>query len=453
MKNSRLLSVVAATTLLPVISAVQTPLASASMCTAQSKSTVTPSTAATNDDALSNFKGSSLGGFNLGSSSSGGNSTPTQTGVAKQLITTAGPTHSLQFITGPKSPDRTDKAWGITSTDLGVAYGDGSHTYFAFGDTGSCRTGDDGWRSNTLVRTSDKNYGDGITIDQALTRDGWTSSGTAKQFIPSLQAGNDDFTEVTTIPTAGIVIDGVHYVDYMSVKHWGDAGQWATNYAATMRSTDGGVHWDVVTDSVRVNNEASKNFDYIMPGKKGYATGNENLQMSAFIEKDGYVYRFSTPNGRFGSAYLSRAPKDQFPAEDAFKYWDGSSWSDDAAAVSNPSAALFGDRVSELSVTYNEYLGKYIAMYLVEGTGLVVRTADSLTGPWSDTRLLVSTSTVPDLYGGFVVPNQDDQNLYYVLTTWSEYNVYFMRTDLDFALENNITSDNIVGEEVVVPAQ
>ena len=115
----------------------------------------------------------------------------------------------------------------------------------------------------------------------------------------------------------------------------------------------------------------------------------------------------------------------------------------------NSAAAVIDGPVSELSVAFSTYLNKYVALYLMEGTGLVMRTADSLTGPWSAQRVLVDTHTVPDLYGGFILPKQDDQHLYYVATTWSDYNVYFMRTDLDYVGQNTTVDDNITVDRVL----
>lgn len=411
-------------------------VANAQMCTPQSTGGATPIQGGETFSPANNGGSSSF----LGSSRA---SAPAPKYGTPKNLRLEGPTQSLHILTGPASPDRTDH-WGITSTDLGIAYLDkgSNQTYLAFGDTGGCRApGDDFWRSNALVRTQDSNFGDGLDLQEVLTDSGYRSSGTAKEFLRSLHAPNDAYTEVTKIPTAGIVVDGVHYMDYMSVRHWGAPGQWDTNYAATARSIDG-VNWDVVPGTVRENAGAAGGIG--MPDSAGQRPGNDKLQMSAFYEEDGYIYRMSTGQGRYGAAYLSRAPKAQFPREDAFEYFDGTGWSRNAGAL----APVIDDRVSELSVTYSTYLGKYVALYLVEGTGLVMRTADSLTGPWSPRRVLVDKDTIPDIYGGFIMPKQDDQHLYYVATTWSDYNVYFLRTNLDFVGVNTEFDDNITVADI-----
>ena len=179
----------------------------------------------------------------------------------------------------------------------------------AVGDTfGGPNSAD--WRPNTILRSSDTDLSNGITIPDGqwftgnwfggapLGPDGYPNR--ARQVIlPSgLPAG------VTLIPTAGISIPtpgtefGVtQYMSFMSVTQWGAPGQWSTNYSALAYSTDNGENWTVAPQTVRYNQPWS---------------GNQNFQQSAFVRPgDGYVYVYGTPNGRQGAAYLSRvAEKD-----------------------------------------------------------------------------------------------------------------------------------------------
>ncbi|WP_254868088.1 DUF4185 domain-containing protein [Corynebacterium sp. Marseille-Q2823] len=367
---------------------------------------------------------------------------------------TGGPTQIKQLITGAGSPNRTDQKFGISGTDLGIAYSDDTgHSYYVFGDSMDCVGEGDGWRSNLLLRTTDHDYGDGLRLEEALTTGGWSDNGRAKEFIPSQKVGDADTNgERTTIPTAGIVVDGVHYVDYMSVRSWHDPNTgWSTNYAATVKSTDGGVTWRAVPEATRTN--ASHGANAPIPGGANYRAGFEKLQQSAYIEHGDYVYRFTTGNGRRGPAYLSRAPKSEFPNERAFSYYSDGSWVKDPAQASE----VLDGKVSELSVAYNQYLGKFVTMYGVEGEGIVMRTADSPEGPWSPRRMLVSAETTKvvsgeplnDTYAPFVLPNQDDQHLYYTLTSWRDYNTMLMRTDLDFVGEDMENNDHIAVSDVV----
>ena len=401
MKFRSLASAVTITALLPVALIAQAPHALAAPCTPYSKSgsfTSKPAGPA---------GGSSLGGLSAlfnGSSkpSQSERSTSGQRSNYNQRQITGGPTQIMQLITGAGSPNRTDLDFDVSGTDLGIAYADGDgRSYYVFGDTMDCVSEGDGWRSNVILRTTDQDYGDGLRLDEALTNSGWSGSGRAKEFIPSQKVGDADMNgERTTIPTAGIAVDGVHYIDYMSVRSWHDPKTgWSTNYAATVKSTDGGVTWHAVPEATRTN--ASHGANAPIPGGANYQDGFEKLQQSAYVELDG--------------------------------------------------------KVSELSVAYNDYLGKFVTMYGVEGEGIVMRTADSPEGPWSSRRKLVDESTAKvisgeplnDTYAPYVLPNQDDQHLYYTLTSWRDYNTMLMRTDLDFVGEDMENNDHIAVSDVV----
>ena len=79
---------------------------------------------------------------------------------------------------------------------------------------------------------------------------------------------------------------------------------------------------------------------------------------------------------------------------------------------------------------YNNYLGKFVAMYSNEWGALVLRTASDLTGPWSAPDVVIGTDEVPGLYGAYMHPWSQGQDLYFLATTWSDYNVMLMKTTL-----------------------
>src|SRR5699024_10891705 len=94
---------------------------------------------------------------------------------------------------------------------------------------------------------------------------------------------------------------------------------------------------------------------------------NANFQMGAFVrdhtedpdDPGSYVYLFGTPSGRDGPARLSRVRQQDIADVSAYRYWDGDGWTADPAAA----AVVLDGRVGELSVDYNAYLDRYIAMY------------------------------------------------------------------------------------------
>ena len=110
-----------------------------------------------------------------GPGSSGGSSSRTGAGSSAPMLRGTpgislpvldGPTQALQLLTGPGSPQRTDRQWGIAGTDLGIAFtGADGETFLAFGDTVACDGSATDWRSNVLLRTGDSDYADGLDVD------------------------------------------------------------------------------------------------------------------------------------------------------------------------------------------------------------------------------------------------------------------------------------------------
>ena len=271
----------------------------------------------------------------------------------------------------------------------------------AFGDTmGDCTVPGNQWRSNVLFRSGDGDLSDGITIDSAAMG----TDGLAKSIIPRI----DQPGEVTIIPTAGISVNGVQYLRYMSVAHWGRPGSWTTNYSGMAYSTDNGENWSVVPEMARRITDA---------GDAGRAPRRRRLLASRpdefVLKKDGedHLYEYLTPSGRQGAAIVARVPLADSPSAHelsaettplegvldptAYEYWDGDSQAwvtdiDDATPVL-PSPA------SELSTMWNEHLGKYTAMYSRSFDSVVMRTADEPQGPWSETTTLIDYSMLPGL--------------------------------------------------------
>lgn len=362
------------------------------------------------------------------SSGSGGTGSLTSwaDGTPWDLPDVSAPTEALYMVTGPNSPDETH-ALGLASTDLGFMWdAGGGRTLIAFGDSFGCASGLSGWHSNALFSSRDTDPSDGLLIDGAA------AGGRSGEFLPpSLKTPG---VEHTRIPTSGIEVDGDQYVDFMSVRSWGQPGRWTTNYAQTVRSTDGGQEFHPVGESTRASSRASD--DDRVAGAVDGRPVNDAFQMTALTKHSengrDYVYAYGTPSGRAGSAALARISEETFPDWSTAEYWDGSAWVGDAAAA----ATVLDGRVSELSVQYNEHRDSWLAMY--ESTeGIVLREAANPTGPWSTKKTVVSRLRSPDAYGAFMLPRQDPRDpsrLYFVMSTWSGYNTAMLRTDVDAVL-------------------
>lgn len=355
--------------------------------------------------------GSSAGSIANGSVAGGPNPIPWLNGSDGRLPDLQGTTTAVAHITGPRSANDTIRRFSVLGTDLGIMWDNGNGQILtAFGDTVGITTdplcglvGD--WRSNILLRSSDRHLADGMSIDSSpLDRPGHS-----KEIIPSLKVPG---VEKTTIPTTGISVGGTQYINFMSVRSWGDPGEWDTNSSAIAVSHDNGENWNVDRLTTRPN----------IPG-----TGNENFQMGSYVKHDGFVYAFGTPSGRSGAARLSRVPEAEITNLAKYEYWDGKGWVPRDPRAATP---VIPGPVSELSVQYNEYLGKFIAMYTDAGNSIVMRTSERLESGWSEPRVLVSSQQVPEVYGAYMHPWSQGSQLYFLATTWTDCNVMLMRTSL-----------------------
>ena len=93
-----------------------------------------------------------------------------------------------------------------------------------------------------------------------------------------------------------------------------------------------------------------------------------------------------------------------------------------------------GFRGHELSVVRNSYLDRSLMTYTDGwGDGASIREAAAPWGPWSDALTLVSSADVPDLYAPFMLPKytaNHGRTIYFTLSKWGPYNVFWYRPDL-----------------------
>lgn len=412
-------------------------------------------------------------------------------------------TQSNGWVTGPGPINYTDARFYINGTDLGIMWDNGlggtqRQVLIAFGDTFSAPGMTGLWRNNVLFRSIDAALGNGLTVlnpevgNPFAGSPGYLQNGrfVSEQLVRGIPGtiglfGNPSFfgSEVTIIPTAGVSVPydnelgARQYMNVMSVRNWGPAGMWTTNYSAIAYSDDNGETWTLEADTIR-------SAGFLRTFGHSFISGNENFQMGAFVRGvtldeageevyDGYVYSYGTPAGRFGPAYVSRVAEDDVLNLSRYEYWNGSSWvqgrpsaarpifgqaggsgflgeiirfADNIGLISvaNNVLGLFGipviiprGDVSEMSVQYNEYLGKYVVMYTEPSGRVVMRTSDTPQGGWSSPITVATSADYPQLYAPMIHPwSGTDQAagepyyLYWNLSQWGPYNVRLMQTDL-----------------------
>jgi len=84
------------------------------------------------------------------------------------------------------------------------------------------------------------------------------------------------------------------------------------------------------------------------------------------------------------------------------------------------------------AVRWNSYYKKWLMMYLNDPHyRIVLRTADSLTGPWSAEQVIVTGEQYPQLYAPYMPPLWNDgPDILYTMSLFGPYCVDFMRTRL-----------------------
>ncbi|GAA5145863.1 hypothetical protein GCM10025768_03670 [Microbacterium pseudoresistens] len=324
-------------------------------------------------------------------------------------------------LTGPGAINDTESVM-VAGTDLGSMVNVGDRTLFLFGDTFGERDPDstggqgDMWRSNTGAWTTDDDPADGIEFD------GWVDDalGIAAPLIEGDHQGNDAGGEVTKIPTYGFTVGSNIYVSYMSVKHWGAAGDWDANYAALIVSHDDGETWEQV-EGVQ------------WPGDSDF------VQFAAAQVSDGardWVYLWTIPAGRFGNVHLMRVPAtpESVESQAAYEYFAGTDDGDPMWSTELSEAApVVEGTIGELSVVWSSYLERWLMTYS-DGGDAIIREGVTPWGPWGDPLVLVPGDQYDGLYSPYMNPryvDDDGRRIYFTLSLWGPYNVFWFSAELD----------------------
>ncbi len=308
------------------------------------------------------------------------------------------------------NPNKTHERFDVVGTDLGICWAiNTNETGLFFGDTfggdwkpENRNTGKSNWRSNVLAFSKDNNLEDGLTFDQMLT----DKNGHAEQIIFSKHdvSGSGSFT---AIPTAAIRVRGIDYVHYMDVRKWETPGKWKTNFSALYKSTNSGRDWKKCTDVV---------FD-----------STSNFSQVAYAKRAGFVYMLGTGAGRFGAAYLARFAEKNILNQNQYEYLNHKhEW---VKGRESNAAPIFGPSVGELSLIFNSTYKRWIVTYLNEQKHQIIyRNAPTITGEWSEEKVLVDLKEYPGAYGGFIHPKSEKgSNLYFLMSQWNPYNVFLMK--------------------------
>ena len=356
-----------------------------------------------------------------------------------------------EIVTGTKAKHNTMK-WGVDGTDLGIpVYSPKENNlWIFFGDTFDRpfpKDNFDGkayWRGTVIGKISKFNPDD-FKFDTFVLDD----EGLASDQIIAHHSENDDYYEVTKICQGAVEVDGVMYAFYESIRHWGEPGYWDVNYGGAIKSIDGGKTWERVYDLTWVESADNKYAGVIKEiAEQGIdlkpsrvKIDLENRVGPAFAQLypidcgDGYIYLFGRHAGRQYGITCARVQKQNIESFNEYEYllgYDGeeAKWIkglDGLKEINENEFQMIKAPVSNMSVCYNKYLGKWLFVYFKPGYGIVYNTADTPYGPYSDFEILLGLDYPfpcgEYIYGGFtheMLSQDDGQRIYLLISQWTD---------------------------------
>jgi hypothetical protein len=188
------------------------------------------------------------------------------------------------------------------------------------------------------------------------------------------------------------------------------------------------------------NMEGERVVEKLWDADSGFGASVNGARSPIKLGEDVMVF-LHTSDGRH---ILARAPAQSLGEASAYVYWDGDSWSPEPSAArtlwEEPESPF--PKHNGLSVRYNAFLGKWLAIYDGDLSTLRVRVADDLTGPWSNAVewldcSLVFGDTWPLCYSAEQnshLARDDDRTLYVTLSSTFPYAAWLVEFRLGGAV-------------------
>ncbi|HOW89395.1 MAG TPA: DUF4185 domain-containing protein, partial [Elusimicrobiales bacterium] len=179
---------------------------------------------------------------------------------------------------------------------------------------------------------------------------------------------------------------------------------------------------------------------------------NSNFVQVSLIRQGGYLYLFGIPNARYGGVKLARVPEDKILEKSAYKFYKGNGTSGTWVDNEFDASLIVPGQVGELAVQWNPFLKSWLMTYLNEGSrALEARTAPSMEGPWSRQDYLAGSGELSSVggwgyYAPFIHPaytENDGETIYFLVSLWSHYNVFVLKTKLAGPYAVNTTQTRI----------
>ena len=371
-------------------------------------------------------------------------STPTP---ARRVVITARATKISQLVGdldkqfNRPTENLTTTRYQLQATDLGVPFRHNDRTYLLFGDS----IGGPG--GHALAYTTDTTAANGLHLQ--FIHD---ATGAYKPIIiPGVS--HQDFE----VPMAGVSVDGKMYIyqttDSTHGDGWTDMGR---SVAAV--STDDGQTFKYLYDlsrqkfiNVSITQVDSANWNGL-PQKQGAG-----------------LVMFGSGKYRKSNVYLAFQPSAEINSPSSLRYWAGLDRAGQPIWDGHEGAAKFlfdQPCVGEFSVSYNQFIRKWIMLYNCDMThlrGINLRTADQPWGPWSEPQIIfqpwddkgycyfmhtswtfrkcdqVHGAGLENVWGGeygpyqfsdFATGGDSATTIYFTMSTWNPYTVVLMKAGL-----------------------
>ena len=252
------------------------------------------------------------------------------------------------------------------------------------------------------------------------------SSGSLKQLIP--YTTDEDSDQVRIWCFHGIDLGEKIVLFYQKVK---------------MQDEDVGlpVHFANIGSGLTVGSSRDWEFNRIIHNGSDIIWGKEKPQFASSILKgktDSFLYLYGVKMNeqKVQQCYLARVMPENIDSVENYEYFTGNSngyienWNTDV----NKAVPLFDGMPNELSVSWNEYLGSYLAVHSLEIWGeIVARTAPNPWGPWSDYTVLHTVEAErkldlpypPLIYAAKEHPELAGDNGKIIYITYIEFEEYF----------------------------
>lgn len=290
-------------------------------------------------------------------------------------------------------------------------------SYWLFGDSWLKRKRAGYLFANAVAaKTTDNNATDCVSLDYKA------SNGIAEPLFPMKKG------ETTAWPDGGVAVEP-GYVDFY--------------FASVERTSPSEWHVEAVGlgrfDTDTMNGQ--RLVENLWDETSGFADIVTGARSPLLQGDDVFVFLRTNTNRHL----LARVPADSMGSSSAYSYWDGEGWSPSPADAESlwPEPATELPTHNGLSVRYDDFLGKWLAVYNRGLSTISVRVSDRLTGPWSgevqwlDCKTLFKSAVWPICYYAeqhWQLARDGGRTIYVTVSSAPPYDVYLFEFRLGAAV-------------------